>query len=81
MSMPQDSLFESALGLPQAQRADLAFQLLQSLGPPSDEVTSEDFAAELHERISAYRRGEISSFSLEETRAIVKRRFSQGNAT
>lgn len=80
MSMSQDQLFESALSLPQPERADLAFQLLQSLTPPGDEITSEELGAELHERIEAYRRGELPSFSLEETRAIVQQRLSQDRA-
>jgi putative addiction module component (TIGR02574 family) len=77
MTMPQDQLFASALSLPQSERADLAFQLLQSLVPPGDEVTSEEFGAELYERIEAHRRGELRSFSLEETRAIVQERLLQ----
>lgn len=77
MSMSQDQLFESALSLPQAERADLAFQLLQSLAPPGEEVASAEFGAELHERIEAHRRGELQSFSLDEARAIVQQRLSQ----
>ena len=80
MSMSQDQLFESALSLPQPERADLAFQLLQSLIPPGDEITAEEFRTELHERIEAHRRGELQSFSLEETRAIVRERLSQERA-
>jgi hypothetical protein len=61
--MSPDQLFESALSLPQAERADLAFQLPRSLTPPSDEVAAEEFAAELHQRTVAHRRGELRSFS------------------
>lgn len=78
MSTSQDQVFASALSLPQPERADLAFRLLQSLTPPGEEVTSEEFGAELHERIEAHRRGELRSFSLEETREIVQQRLSQG---
>jgi putative addiction module component (TIGR02574 family) len=77
MSVPENQLFESALSLPQADRADLAFQLLQTLTPPGDELSTADFAAEIHERVAANRRGEIKSFSLEETRAIMNQRLSQ----
>ena len=80
MSMSQDQLFESALSLPQAERADLAFQLLQSITPPGEEVTSDQFGAELHQRIEAHRRGDLPSFSLEETRAIVRDRLSRERA-
>lgn len=48
MDTPQDPLFESALSLPQVERADLAFQLLQTLRPPGDEISAEEFATELH---------------------------------
>jgi putative addiction module component (TIGR02574 family) len=77
MSIPQHQLFDFALSLPQAERADLAFQLLQSLDPPGDEVAPEEFGAELHERIAAFRRGEMPSFSLEETRRLVRQRLQE----
>jgi putative addiction module component (TIGR02574 family) len=77
MSVPQKQLFDSALSLPQAERADLAFQLLQSLSPPGEEIASEEFGAELYERIAAHRRGELPSFSLEETREILKQRLQE----
>jgi putative addiction module component (TIGR02574 family) len=80
MSMPQGQLFESALSLPQAERADLAFRLLQSLDPSEDEVASDEFGAELYRRIEAHRRGELGGFSLEEARAIVQERLSQERA-
>ncbi len=72
MSMSQDQVFESALSLPQAERADLALQLLQSLTPPGEEISSQEFGAELHQRIEAHRRGELRSFSLDETRAMIQ---------
>jgi putative addiction module component (TIGR02574 family) len=77
MNMSQDQVFESALSLPQADRADLAFQLLQSLTPPGDEITPEQFGAELHQRIAAHRRGDLQSFTLEETRAIIEQRLQE----
>jgi len=77
MSMSQDQLFESVLSLPRSVRADLAFELLQSLEPPGEEIASQEFGSELHERVAAHRRGELQSFSLEETREIVRQRLSQ----
>jgi hypothetical protein len=77
MSTSPNQLFESALSLPQAERADLAFQLLQTLVPPGDEISPGEFGAELHGRVDAHRRGDLPSFSLEETRAIVEERLSQ----
>ena len=75
MSTSPNPLFESALHLPQGERADLAFQLLQTLVPPSEEISAEDFAAELDSRHDAHRRGELARYSLEETRAIVRQRL------
>jgi hypothetical protein len=80
MSVPQHQRFESALSLPQAERADLAFQLLQALVSPANEITVEEFAAELHERVEAHCRGDLPCYSLEETRAIVQDRLSQGRS-
>ncbi len=80
MSQDQLHLFETALSLPQAVRADLAFELLQSLDPPEAEIPTHEFNAELHERVAAYRRGELQSFSLEETLAIVQKHLDRERA-
>jgi putative addiction module component (TIGR02574 family) len=79
MSMSQDQVFETALSLPLQQRADLAFQLLQSFDFPGEEIDADMFGAELRERVEAYRRGEIGSSSLEEARAIIQQRLSAGH--
>jgi putative addiction module component (TIGR02574 family) len=79
MSMAQDPIFETALSLPQAERADLAFLLLESLPPPGDAVSAEEFAGELRRRVEAYRAGEIQSVSLEDARATVERRLAEGS--
>jgi hypothetical protein len=80
MSISSDQIFESALSLPQAERAALAFQLLQTLSPPGDEITAVDFGAELRDRIEAHRRGELQSYSLVETRKIVTAQLSRVRA-
>jgi putative addiction module component (TIGR02574 family) len=79
MSTSQNQFFETALSLPQSERADLAFQLLQSLERPGEEVAAEEFGAELRGRLEAYRRGELESCSLEEARAIIRQRLSEGS--
>jgi putative addiction module component (TIGR02574 family) len=81
MAMSSNPVFESALSLPQAERADLAFQLLQTLTPPGTEIAADQFAAELYERLAAHRRGDSLSYSLDETRAIIKERLAQERAT
>jgi putative addiction module component (TIGR02574 family) len=80
MSTSYNEFFETALALPQSERADLVFQLLQSLNTPGEEISAEEFGSELRGRVEAYRRGELKSFSLEETRAIVQQRLSEGHA-
>ena len=78
--MPQDQLFETALSLPQSERADLAFQLLQSLEPPGETVGPEEFGEELHRRIMSCRSGQTEGYSLDESRAIIRQRLSEGQA-
>jgi len=80
MSISQDQLFETALSMPQSDRADLAFQLLQSLDPPGEEVGAGEFGAELRERVAGYHRGETESCSIEETRAIIQQRLAEGRS-
>jgi hypothetical protein len=75
--MPQDQVFESALSLPQQLRADLAFQLLRTLCPEGEEITSDDFGADLRRRIAAHRQGQLDSYSLDEARAIIAQQLMQ----
>jgi hypothetical protein len=81
MSMSQDQFFETALSLPQSQRAELAFQLLQSLDPPGDVVDAETFGAELRARVQAHRRGEVESRDRDETRVLIQQRLSEGRSS
>lgn len=80
MSASQNPFFETALSLPLPERADLAFQLLQSLEPPGDEVSADEFGAELRSRVESYRRGDVESSTLDEARAIIERRLAEGSA-
>lgn len=80
MSTSQNPFFETALSLPPSERADLAFQLLQSLDQSGEEITSSEFGSELRSRVESYRRGDIASSSLDEARAIIERRLSEGSA-
>ncbi len=62
MSTEPTQIHDAALALPDAERADLAFRLLQSLGPPT--VMSEDspaFESELERRVQAYDSGETTA--------------------
>lgn len=80
MTISAGQVFEFALSLPPATRADLAFHLLQSLNPPGEEIAADEFGAELRERVDGSRRGALPSFSREETRAIVQERLSRDRA-
>jgi putative addiction module component (TIGR02574 family) len=76
--MPQDNLFECALSLPQSERAELAFQLLQSLDPPGQPTPAEEFGSELERRVEAYRNSSLESVSLDEARNEIRKRLGDG---
>lgn len=79
MSMSQDPIFESALALPQSERADLAFLLLESLDPPGKELSANEFGDELRRRVAEHRSGRDDGLSLEDVRAEMARRLSEGH--
>jgi putative addiction module component (TIGR02574 family) len=60
--MVSTQLYETAMSLPDEDRADLAYQLLQSLRPPSGlGEASPDFEYELERRVQAYEAGETTA--------------------
>ena len=62
MSSDSSQIFDAALVLPDGERADLAFRLLQSLKPPG--VLSDhdlDFEVEIERRIAALDAGASSA--------------------
>jgi len=62
MSSDSSSFIASALGLPDDERANLAYQLLQSLPPPGVlDVEESTFADELDRRASDYAEGKIGA--------------------
>jgi putative addiction module component (TIGR02574 family) len=81
MNISQHQVFEFALALPQSDRADLAFQLLQSLEAPCDERSFEAFREDLHNRVHDYRQGKVKDYALDEVRAIVEQKLSEGRAS
>ena len=50
VSEQNQQVFQAALRLPEVERALLAEQLLDSLGPESEELTEDELAAELDRR-------------------------------
>ena len=62
MSPQLDALYDSALALSPAERAELAQRLLASVAPPGAlEEGTEALAAELERRSAAYDRGELTA--------------------
>jgi putative addiction module component (TIGR02574 family) len=50
------AVFKAALSLGEKERAQLVEQLLESLAPPTEEVSEEEFVAELERRYQEYLR-------------------------
>jgi hypothetical protein len=81
MSTDANPIFDAALAMPQALRADLAAKLLESLDPPPQVFSSDDpaFEAELKRRGQEMRNGAVSTYTIDETisamrEAVAKRR-------
>ncbi|MCI0361984.1 MAG: addiction module protein [Planctomycetaceae bacterium] len=64
--MTTESLTAAALALPPKSRLTLAEVLLRSVKPEADIALSPEWIAEIEDRIAAYRRGELETFSREE---------------
>jgi putative addiction module component (TIGR02574 family) len=77
MSISQHQFLETALSLPATDRADLAFRLLQSLDKPGEEISAEEFGAELHRRFEGYRSGTIKAVDLQEARAEIEEHLAK----
>lgn len=55
--MSTQAIFNAALALPEADRAVLAERLLESLSPEPDELSDEEWLAELERRSADFERG------------------------
>jgi putative addiction module component (TIGR02574 family) len=61
-------VLQSALSLPPQERAEIAYELLQSLpGGPTTYETEEQLAAELSRRMQAIENGSMETFDFEDT--------------
>lgn len=74
MTQLADRILKDALTLPERQRVQIAWELLESVKPPLDllEEDSPEFVAEIHRRADAVLRGESKSVSWEEEKRIVE---------
>jgi putative addiction module component (TIGR02574 family) len=78
MSTNSPDIFDAALNLPDAERASLAYQLLQSLRPPG--VVSDGdvgFEAELEQRVTDYEAGKTKASDWDEVAARLRKSFQQ----
>jgi putative addiction module component (TIGR02574 family) len=66
MSLTVDQLFESALNLPEDERATLADRIWESIDGDTQEEITAAWAAEIKRRIEAADRGEVKFLSHEE---------------
>jgi putative addiction module component (TIGR02574 family) len=78
LSEAAQALFEAACNLPESDRVTLTFRLWDMLPPPDDleEVTEEEFHAELKRRVEEADRDPSVCVSLEEVHAMVDRELA-----
>ena len=66
MSATSEQILQQALALPPEERAELLEQLLAAFQGPTDPALDELWAAEAHDRLDAYDRGELEAVDVEE---------------
>ena len=78
MSTDSPDIFDAALNLPDADRASLAYRLLQSLRPPGG-ISDGDagFEAELERRVADYDAGKTEACDWDEVAARLRRTLRQ----
>jgi len=82
MSSNSHDLFDAALSLSDLERANLAFQLLQSLTPPAT-ICKEDgeFEAELERRVADYDAGKTKASDWDEVAARLQRALQERSSS
>ncbi|HEX9986450.1 MAG TPA: addiction module protein [Thermoanaerobaculia bacterium] len=68
-----EKLYEQAAELPEADRAELAGLLLESIEEPADDGVEEAWAAEIERRMADYRAGKVKTIAWAEVRAHLHR--------
>jgi putative addiction module component (TIGR02574 family) len=68
MTIPNQAVFEAALALAEDERALLAERLLESLSPDRDELTDDEFFAELERRRTEVEQGLVKPIPWSEVR-------------
>ena len=78
MSGDSPDIFDTALNLPDTQRASLAYRLLQSLKPPGViSVEDSGFEAEIQRRVADYDAGKIDASDWDEVAARLRRNLEE----
>ena len=77
MERTAQSLLDEAMGLPEAERADLAGALLQSLEPKEESEVETAWRKEVIERIRAYDAGEVEAIPWEVVRSRLQARLNE----
>lgn len=72
-----EALLERALRLPDAQRAQLATELFESLEGPAETMTDDEWLADVEARAERIRRGESQGIPWGEVRQRVLARLGQ----
>jgi putative addiction module component (TIGR02574 family) len=73
MTRVVEELYEQASQLPEADRAELAGLLLESIDDPPDQGVEEAWAAEIERRLGEYRAGRVKTIPWSEVRAHLHR--------
>jgi len=66
MSASSEQILQQALALPPEERAELLEQLLATFQGPTDPALDKLWAAEAHDRLDAYDRGELDAANVDE---------------
>lgn len=77
MSRNVEELFREAAGLPEAERAELAGKLLESIEGEPEEGVEAAWAEEVERRVRQIEAGEVKTIPWEEVRARLHARLNE----
>ena len=66
VSATSEQILQQVLALPIEERAELLEQLIATFDGPTNPALDELWAAEAHDRLDAYNRGELEAIDVEE---------------
>ena len=74
MSTQSEQILQSALSLPESERAEIAVALIHSLDTQADEGVDEAWATEIERRIATIDKGEVALIPFDDVLAEMRRR-------